>query len=289
MVKINIVKPPKVSIPGKGGFWKQIGMMVLGTTISLALTISVAAYMEKLQRAKDRRLSALMVMSNVEGFARTLEIRSNNMATSDSIATWLLATPLEELELLPEKELADLLEKSLYIAYLARNRSAENVFSNNIETWKNMGNVSFIDLVGSCFSAMDDVMERYNNWAKGVIEAVEDVSKNPDNYEGSTIPMKKMRSDEIRNALAEMHRKRGWLKYVAASLRHYNQKNMKAINISEEELMKYIEESEKLDIDAGAPPVATDFYTDPLTPDNLTSMSHLNTRIEELKAEKQNK
>lgn len=28
------IKPPKVSVPGKGGFWRQVGMMVLGTSES---------------------------------------------------------------------------------------------------------------------------------------------------------------------------------------------------------------------------------------------------------------
>ena len=289
MDKIDVVKPPKVSVPGKGGFWKQIGMMVLGTTISLALTITVAALMEKNQRAKDRHLSALMVMSNIEGFARTLEIRSDKMANNDSVATWLLAMPPDELELLPEKELSDLIDRSLLLAYLARDKSAENVFSNNIETWKNVGNVNFIDLVGSCFSAMDGVLERYNDWVKTVIEAKADVTNNPDKYEGSSIASKMMHSDRVRAAMAEVHRKRGWLKYAAATLRHFNLKNMQAIGITEQELLDYIKEFEEQEINVGDPPISRDFYTDPYSFDSLTTMSDYTARIEELKAEKENK
>lgn len=215
-MKLNI-RPPRVNVSSQNGFWKQVGMMILGTTISLVLTLSAAALIDSDNRAKDRRLSALLVMSNIEGFARTLEIRSNRMAPTDSIASWLLSTPYEELELMPEKELMDLIDQALQTAYLARDMSAENVFSNNIETWKNMGNVDFIDLVGSCFSAMDGVMERYNDWVKGVIEARNDVSNNPDNYEGGNLAMKCMHYDRVRTAMADMHKKRDWLRYVAAS------------------------------------------------------------------------
>lgn len=37
------MKPPKVNVDAKGNsFWKQIGMIVIGTTISLLLTIAAA-------------------------------------------------------------------------------------------------------------------------------------------------------------------------------------------------------------------------------------------------------
>ena len=26
-------KPPRINLSGKGGFWKQIGMIIIGTTI----------------------------------------------------------------------------------------------------------------------------------------------------------------------------------------------------------------------------------------------------------------
>ena len=127
------ITPPNVSLPSKGGFWKSLGMMILSTTISLALTLAVAAFMNAKHRDKDRRLSAMMVMSNIESFARTLETRSERMAPSDSLAAWLLNTPLEELELMPENELSDLISQATNVATLNHDHSAENVFSNNIE------------------------------------------------------------------------------------------------------------------------------------------------------------
>ena len=63
MASINIIRPPKIKVDGKGkSFWSQIGMIIIGTTISLVLTIVAAQLLESHQRAKDRRLSALMVM-----------------------------------------------------------------------------------------------------------------------------------------------------------------------------------------------------------------------------------
>ncbi len=62
-------------------------MLVLGTTISLLLTITAATLMEKHQRAKDRKLSAMMVLSNIEMFSRMLDEHAEVMASTDSVAT----------------------------------------------------------------------------------------------------------------------------------------------------------------------------------------------------------
>ena len=59
--------------PKHGDFWHQMGAIVLGTTISLIVTIAAAQILERHQRAKDRRLSALIVMSNIESTALNLE------------------------------------------------------------------------------------------------------------------------------------------------------------------------------------------------------------------------
>ena len=128
-------------------------------------------------------MTAMMVMSNIESFARTLETRSDRMAPTDSIAAWFLCTPYEDLELLPEKELADLISRATDFATLNHDHSAENIFSNSIDTWKNVANVQFIDNVGSCFSAINGVEEQFNQWVMEVPEALRDIQVNPDNYE----------------------------------------------------------------------------------------------------------
>lgn len=280
------ISPPEVSVPKKGGFWKKVGMMVLGTTISLMLTISAAALLERHHRAKDRRLSAMMVLSNIESFARTLDTRSERMAPNDSLAAWLLNTPFEELELIPEDELYELISQATMAATLNHDHSAENVFSNNIETWKNMGSVHFIDQVGSCFSAINGVEEQFNEWVKGMADAKKEVNENPDDFEGSSIAMKCMHSDKLRTAMAAIHNRRCWLQYAAATLRFFNQGNMKAIGISEQEVIDYTNVREQKDEDESTPPNADNFYTAPYKLNDLTTLRHLNTRIKELKSEK---
>ena len=54
-------------------FLSQMWTIILGTTISLIVTIVAAQILERNHRAKDRRLSAMMVMSNIESYAQILE------------------------------------------------------------------------------------------------------------------------------------------------------------------------------------------------------------------------
>ena len=283
MVKLNI-KPPKVNFNSKsGGFWKQIGMIVIGTTISLVFTLVAAQLTENYQRAKDRRLSAMMVMSNIEVFARLMDGYAEYMATTDSIATWLLSKPIEELELMPEAELNGLIDQATGFPFLSRDKSAENIFSNNIETWKNMGNVVFINLVGQCFSTMNSVEEYWNKRATDLNETILDIKDHPDNYEGRTVPIKILRLEKVRRTLKGIHYWRAWLSHVAATMRYNNRKNMESIGIEEQEVMDYTNSLELGSENTHEEPDFNDFYSGPLNPDSLTTLHELNIRLEKLK------
>ena len=268
-------------------FWKNLLRTVLGITISIILTFGTNALIHWHRKAKDRKMTAMMVVSNIESFARTLDKRSNNMARNDSIAVWLLSMSYEDLELLPEKELDDLISQATTVSTLNHDHSAENIFTNNIDTWKYFNNVNFIDNVGSCFSAINGVEEQFNQWAKDVPEAIHDVQVNPDQYEGSTKPMKVMHSSRVRTALAAIHNRRCWLRYAAATLRYFNLRNMAAIDISEQKVMEYTTAREEKGENEGTPPDVHSFYTSAYTLDSLTSLTHLTNRIEELKAGKE--
>ena len=282
MPKIPI-KPPKVTVPN-GGFWRQIGMIIIGTTISLAFTLLAAYVTEQHQRAKDRRLSAMMVMSNVEKFSRNLEEIADYMSTADSISAWLLSKPVDELELMPEEELDSLLSQATSLLFLTYDKSTENIFSNNIETWKNMGNVHFIDGVGQCFSAMNTIEERWNNWVSETETTMLDIKDHPDNYEGSTPSIKSLRNEKVRHTLKGIHYWRAWLYYTAATMRYHNRFNMEAIGIEEQEVMDYTDARNIEDGNRDAAPDFNDFYQGPLDPTGLTTFQSLDRQLEALKA-----
>ena len=271
-MKLNITKPPKVNVSGNGNsFWKQLGMLVLGTTISLVFTIVAAKLVENNQRAKDRRLSAMMVMSNIEQFARLMDDYEKIVASNDSIATWLISKPIEELELMSEHDLWPLLNKAFYVFEVEYDKSAERIFSSNIDTWKNMGNVQFIDNVGRCFSVMNSAEEYWNIHVNEMEKTYGVILDHPDDYEGSSGPTKILRNVKMRRYLENGYFFKAYLSYTAAYLRYQNRKNMEAIGISEQEVMEYTDaRSNDINI-TGNSPEFDDFVTRPISSDSLTS------------------
>ena len=289
MAKLNIFRPPKVNVKApKSDFWKQIGMIVIGTTISLVLTITAAQLMERHQRAKDRKLSAMMVMSNIEKFARNMEEHEKYLSRLDSTATWLLNTPVEDLELLPEEELSSLIDQATAFIFITYDKSAENIFSNNIETWKNMGNVQFIDRVGECFSSMHQVEDYWNKWMSDASETILDIKGHPENYEGGTVPIKIIRSEKVRHTMKGIHFFRAWFSNVAATMRYQNRRNMDAIGITEQDVMDFTDARERGEEVTEDTPDISQFLAAPLSRDSLTTKRDLDARLEELKVGKNN-
>ena len=96
-------------------FLNQMGAIILGTTISLIVTIVAAQILERNHRAKDRRLSALMVMSNIESYARILESAHDYMGRADTVSAWLLNLPLNRIDSLDQDSLLSLMDELMYI------------------------------------------------------------------------------------------------------------------------------------------------------------------------------
>ena len=114
--------------------------IILGTTISLIVTIVAAQILERNRRAKDRRLSAMMVMSNIESYAQILESAYAYMEHADTISAWLLNLPLDKVDSLDQNSLLSFMDEVMYIPIFVNDKTTEGIFSDDIETWKNMGN-----------------------------------------------------------------------------------------------------------------------------------------------------
>lgn len=283
----NIITTPDMK-PGKkrGGFWKQLGMLVLGTTISIVLTFGTAQILDSVQRAKDRRLTALMVMSNVEAYAEQLDSVYVQMAAADSAIAWLISKPLDELEKMPNDMMIELLKKAHYRQEFTYDKSAEKIFSNSIDTWKNMGNFQFIDNVGVCFSKMEAWDKQLNEYVYDLNVDMHNVSDHAEQYPGTTLSMKKIRDVKIRTQLRRLHNYRTWLLDCAKELRWLNRNNMTAIGISEQELTEFIEKRHQGIHSDEENPTLTRTEFPALEPSTLTTFSEYDIILDSIMANK---
>lgn len=262
-------------------FWKQIFVIIIGTTISILLTIGSSQLLERRQRAKDRQLTAMMVMSSIEGFVQSLDEVYEYTAWADTVSEWLMSRPLEEMALLDQDILYGFIQDARNFPYIPYDKTAENIFSNNIDTWKNIDNAVFVENVGHCFSIINQVKEYWKEQADELNGAFDKVLENTDAYPGDNLYVKQLGCNEVRQKLVNTHNLRCWLKHIAELLRYENRKNMALIGVSETELKGFIENRDKeIEVDMEKP--NDDFYTPNPNIDNQPIFKKLNTQIDSL-------
>ena len=281
---ISLFRHPKIRLSGgHKDFWKQIGMIIIGTTISLVFTVWASTLLDKRQRAKDRRLSALMVMGNIDVFASSLDQIAQRQKHADTLCIWLLACPIDELEKMPKAKLSNLVSEALSNSFIVYDKTAEKIFSNNIETWKNMGNFQFINNVGDCFNRMHSIEEYWNTMVKENDDLIDKITNNPDQYPGKYVCTKWLRNPGIRNNMKLHHSWVCWLSYQAEYMRYMNRQNMSVINISQEELDEFVKEYKKEIVLEEKEPDQDKFYTPLNLFDSLASLQAIQDQLDKAK------
>ena len=218
---------------------KDLLVAFAATTLSIILTFGTTAVVNRVKQKQERRLTALMVMSSIEQFARDLEQTEEYTAQKDSIATWFLSLPIKEVAGLGDGPLIDEFKALLNLVVLYHDRTSETIFSSQIDTWKNMGSFSFIDNVGWCFSMINWLVEEYNGRVLEIATSIDDIDAHPASYPGKSKIEKYLRDEEVRNSLRKIHDLRITLRYEIANFRMENRNNMRLIGISEKEVMDF--------------------------------------------------
>ena len=252
-------------------FTSQMGAIILGTTISLIVTIVAAQILERNHRAQDRRLSAMMVMSNIESYAQILESAYDFIEHADTVSAWLLNLPLSKVDSLDQDSLLSLMDEVMYIPIFVYDKTAEGIFSDDIETWKNMGNFQFIDNVGKCFSNMHTIEEEWTAFSEEMDKVRDAVLYHPEQYPGNSWGSKYLNDQVFRQILRNFHNMRCWLQNKIEKIRYHNYVNMVTIGITEQELLEFIEMREKeIEVDRERP--GDIIYTPNINPDSITTI-----------------
>ena len=219
---------------------KDLLVAFAATTLSIILTFGTTMIVNRVKQKQERKLTALMVMSSIEKFARELDVIAEDLAHKDSIATWLLSIPIEEVAELGDYFMDPLRETAGNYIILARDKSADAIFSSSIETWKNLGCFAFIENVGYAFSEMDDLIKSYSEHISNFQSTHEDIVLHPDDHPGSSNAEKYLRYDVFREQFKMIYNfLEGELRLTSADLRRRNRNNMRYIGISEEEVMAF--------------------------------------------------
>lgn len=159
---MNNVEETTTKNNGRNDFWKSLLRTVLGISISITLTFGTNALLIHLRAVKDRKITAMMVVGNIETFANHLDQCADHMGGNDTLAAYLLAIPIDSLDFVDQNQLLFGINNVTAYYTLNHDKSAENIFSNSIDIWKNIGNFEFIENTGQCFSDIDNIKEIYD-------------------------------------------------------------------------------------------------------------------------------
>ena len=235
-------------------WWKDFVVAILATTVSIVLTFGTSKLIERNNQKKERKLTALMVMSSIESFARSLDESAADWDRMDSIAVWLLRLPIDEVAELGDDPFEAAIQEVFQAPIIRHDNTAETIFSGNINTWKNMGNFQFVDNVGACFSQMNWIEETINKSAVEYAEHQTRIFNNYSDYPGKTFTEKLLRDELVRRQLQMPNSNKAWLAYCSDNLRRMNRKNMKLIGIPEKEVLAFTDARADVAVDEDPEP-----------------------------------
>ena len=233
---------------------EDFGGALLATTVSIVLTFGTSKLVERNNQKKERKLTALMVMSSIESFARTWEEPAKSGDRMDSIAVWLLRLPIDEVARLGDGPFEEAVQEVFQAPIIRHDNTAETIFSSNIDTWKNLGSFRFVDNVGACFSYMNWIEEEINKEALEYAGHQERIFNHYSDYPGSCFTEKLLRDEQVRRQLQMPNSNKAWLAYCSDNLRRMNRKNMKLIGISEKEVLAFTDARADVDIEEDPEP-----------------------------------
>lgn len=245
-VKFRMPKFGQMS-SGKG-MLRELLMTTLGTTISIVLTFGTAAWLDQRQQVKNRRQTAMMVLSNIEDFAQNMRYVDSTLVECDSTLTRIAALPRDSVLRLSEEETNAFYKAVFGSVLLQRDKTAENIFTNDISTWREVGNLRFISNVGECYSYINDIeknykvqLDRKNELRQRFIEEYDYKNMTSGECVAAILDMKgtKLFIDDFTG---------GFVPYFESSIENvlkFNSHNMAIIGVTREELTAFIRSQEE--------------------------------------------
>jgi len=246
-------KMPKFGRHLKGkGWWKELALTFLGTTISIVLTFGTAQYFEHKQKVANGRLMAMMIIHDIDNTVETLtELGKEHVAMAK------MAQDLMDNQDRLDAVFADTLERvqNYLVAYdnsplqYRLDESTEKVFLSSQDSWKDIDNATFIDEVQQFYvsrHALYDHINSSSQWRKPVCEGEYKALLMSDLVINSTTLLRKFFSMPSVNFYLSLATKRQQeLNLAADRFKQISDRCKFTMGITDEELATYIESRER--------------------------------------------
>lgn len=127
-------------------FWKELLLTILATTISIILTFGTAHVIEKRQKEKAGRQAAMMVIHDMDQTAEDMHKRAKAEESYFNMAQYVINN-FDRIDAISEDTLTTVFNYLLDYNFSPVNDSKEKIFHSSQDSWRNINNANFIDLV----------------------------------------------------------------------------------------------------------------------------------------------
>ena len=156
-----------------GSMMKELLLTILATSISIVLTFGTAMWLESRQKEKNRQQMALMVISDIYAFKSELQGYYTKLLEWKADIEELKSIPRDSIMRLTNDELNKYWDAVGTPIPMSRDKTAENIFTSNISTWRDVGNYRFIRTVGHAYSDMNDFCKGFCPYMQYCIEVLQ--------------------------------------------------------------------------------------------------------------------
>ena len=239
-------KMPKLGRQLTGGnMLKELLLTTLATTISIVLTFGTAAWIEHRQKEKNRRQTTMMVLSDIYVFEKQLEQYDTTFVTKwKDILMELQSLSRDSIMTLSDDELKRYWNALSTPVMLPHDKTAENIFTRDVSTWREVGNFRFIKLVSFIYTYINDIeknfdvqIERKSNNCQAFLENPRLNEMSPNEQLVTFIEQK-----EVKHFLYDFCK--GYHPYYQSSIQYldaYLKQCMEMMNVSEEDLQEFMD------------------------------------------------
>lgn len=240
----------------KNNYLQQFIIGVLGTALGVALTFGLNGIQERRQQAKAQRLTAIMVIHDIDGTIDLLK----NWKQQEEEADKLLSYALKHQDKLGEMPY-DTLSKTINLLVAKGSdfhfdTSKEKIFNSDVDTWQNIGNMKFIDNVQSFFYGRQSFQDDLNNsvtWKEPISREqymqifMENgwITQNQFLELGEAFLKEQLQNSNVSFYIEVSNHRLQYLDYYINAWTRLNEENKFLIGITDQELEDYINHIEK--------------------------------------------
>ena len=237
----------------QNGFWKELGMTILATTISIALTFGTAQLIEKSKNKQYGREAVMMVINDMNSYIATFHRFAKDEERHSDIAKYVMSH-IDSLEYLPTDTINDVLNYLKYRNLYRFDDTNEKIFQSSQDTWKNIDNMTVINLIQNFYRERSEAADYINTTFyftrpisnEDVYEILLKSQNHVFNYPLMIEVLRKvLQEDKTQLYLAYAPSRQSFFNEIANSWQRISDQCKFMMNISDEEMEEYIEETSR--------------------------------------------